>query len=469
MCGIFGAFNVKEAARITYFGLYALQHRGQESSGIVSSDGATLKIHKGTGLVAQVFKEKDFDYLKGNLAIGHNRYGTSGGGGSLHSQPVHKKNSRLAVAHNGNFPSTKKIKIFLKERHISIKGLNDSELIYELINYHLHKDNTLEESIKLSLPYLNGVFCLLILTPDKLAAFRDPFGIRPLSIGKSNGGYVFSSETCALNTVNAKFLREVKPGELVIASKKGLKSYQLLPPEQKLDIFEFVYFSRPDSKILGKSVNEIRKNLGKQLARECKINADVVIPVPDSAIPAALGFSMESGIPLDFGLIKNRYVHRTFIQPTQKLREREVEMKLNPLRNVLEGKDIIVVDDSIVRGTTSKKIVSMLRRAGAKSVHLLISSPPVKYPDFYGINTPNQKDLIASNLTHEQTTRFIGADSLCYLSYPGLIKATELPESLFCTSCFTGDYPIDIGDRKKGILYDIKVLRKGEENRSTYL
>lgn len=469
MCAVFGAFNVKEAARITYFGLYSLQHRGQESSGIVSSDGSSLRVHKGSGLVARVFNEKDFEYLKGNLAIGHNRYGTSGGGSFLHSQPVHRKNSHLALAHNGNFPTLKKIKSFLKDKGLATKKLNDSELVYELINFYLHKDLTLEESIKTSLPLLNGAFCLLILTPDKLAAFRDPCGIRPLCIGRANGGYVFSSETCALNTVNAKFIRYVKPGELVVASSKGLKSYQLFPPNLKLDIFEFVYFARPDSILLGKSVNEIRRNLGRQLAKEVKIKADIVIPVPDSAIPAAFGFSEQSGIKLEFGLIKNRYVHRTFIQPTQKLREREVEMKLNPLRHVLEGKEVIVIDDSIVRGTTSKRIVSILRRAGAKAVHLLISSPPVKYPDFYGINTPNQKDLIANNLTLEQITKFIGADSLHYLSYKGLIDATGLPEKLFCTSCFTGNYPIDIGEKKNGIIYDIKVGAGSEENRRTYL
>ena len=332
--------------------------------------------------------------------------------------------------------------------------------MYEAIRYFLLKGFELEDAIKECVPYFSGVYCLLVMTKDKIAAIRDACGIRPMVIGKLNGGFVISSETCALNTVGAQFIREISPGEMVIFTKSGMRSYKVLPPTQKIDIFEFVYFARPDSVILGKSVNEVRKNFGRRLAVEYPVKADIIVPVPDSGIPASLGYSEVSGIPFDFGLIKNRYVHRTFIQPTQKLREKDVEMKLNPMKHVLKDKRVVVIDDSIVRGTTSKKIVSMIRAAGARQVHLLISSPPVKYPDFYGINTPNQKDLIASTMTDSEITKFIGADSLYYLSFKGMIDATGLQESIFCTSCFSGEYPIDIGERMKNIEFEINIYRK---------
>jgi amidophosphoribosyltransferase len=289
------------------------------------------------------------------------------------------------------------------------------------------------------------------MTRDTLVALQDPYGIRPLSIGKLNGGYAFSSESCALDTVNATFIKDVGPGEMVVANKDGLKTYNLVKGDRKLDIFEFVYFARPDSTLLGKRIYEVRQNFGKTLAKEYPVKADVVIPVPESAIPAAIGYSMVSGIQYQQGLIKNRYIGRTFIMPDQRLRDRSVQMKLIPIPEVLKGKRVIVVDDSIVRGTTTGKIVKMLRNAGAKEVHVMISSPPVKYPDFYGINTPFQKDLIAANKTVEEICKIIGADSLNYLSYEGLIRSTELPESMFNTSMFTGFYPLDIKDRANEI------------------
>lgn len=459
-CAVFGVFGHETAARLTYFGLYAQQHRGQESSGIAASNGEKIRSHKNIGLVAQVYQESDFDKLGGSLAIGHNRYSTSGGTAIEHIQPVAGPNDIVATAHNGNLPDTKKLEKFLTSKGIGTEGYNDSGLMHQAIKYYLVKGYALERALEKTFPLFTGAFCLLVMTKNKIAAVRDRYGIRPLSIGKFNGGYIFSSETCALDTVNAKHVRDVRPGEMVVLSKKGMESIKLARPKQKLDIFEFVYFSRPDSILLGKRVYDVRKNLGRQLARECKIKADVVIPVPDSAIPAALGFSQESKIPFEYGLVKNRYIGRTFIMPDQKLRDRGVQMKLNPIGEIIKGKRIIVIDDSIVRGTTAKKLVKMIRDAGAKEVHLLSSCPPVRFPDFYGIDTPQQKDLIAANMTIPQIETYVGADTLRYLSYKGLIKATGLSEDLFCTSCFTGDYPIDIGEHAKFINFSVGQPRR---------
>lgn len=460
-CGVFGIFDKGiQAARVVHPALWALQHRGQESSGIASADGKTIYSHRGMGLVAHVYDENILKGLKGHIAIGHNRYATSHGSLPEHSQPVVTRDKILALAHNGNLPSVKKLEKFLKSRGISTDGHNDSELMHAAIKYYLVKGMSLEDAISKCFPLFTGVFSCVLMTKDKLAAVRDECGIRPLSLGKYNGGYVISSETCAFDTVQATFLRDVLPGELVIIDSKGIHSQQLVKANQKLDIFEFVYFARPDSILLGRRVNEVRKNFGRELAREHKIKADVVIPVPDSAIPAALGFSQESGIPFDHGLIKNRYIHRTFIQPTQKLRENSVGLKLNPIKEVLEGKRVVVIDDSIVRGTTSKKLVELLRLAGAKEVHFLVSSPPVKYPDFYGINTPDQKELIAAFMTIPQIKEYIGADSVGYLSYDGMIKATSLPSQSFSSSCFNGIYPISIHERKNEIKFSTKTKFK---------
>ena len=455
-CGVFGIFDPGfEASRIVHPALWALQHRGQESSGIASSDGKTIRIHRGMGLVAHVYDEKALKNLKGYIAIGHNRYSTSHGSLPEHSQPVITKDGLLALAHNGNLPTTRALEKFLKSHGIPTHGHNDSELIHEAIKYYLVKGFSVEKAIQECWPLFTGAFCLLIMTKNKLVALRDSKGIRPLSIGKFNGGWVVSSETCAFDTIGATLVRDVRPGEMVVFDKNGLESHQLAEGEQRLDIFEFVYFSRPDSVLLGQSVNEVRKNLGRNLARECPIEADVVIPVPDSAIPAALGYSEVSGIVFDHGFVKNRYIHRTFIRPTQKLREKDVNLKLNTMPQVLKGKRVIVIDDSIVRGTTSRQIVEMVRRGGAKEVHLLISSPPIRFPDFYGINTPRQNELIAARMSVEDIKSFVGADSLYYLSYPGLIAATGLPEYVFSTSCFTGVYPIDIRERSREINFDI--------------
>jgi amidophosphoribosyltransferase len=451
-CGVFGIYSHNaDAARITYFGLFALQHRGQEASGISASDGKKIRTHKATGLVTHVYEESHLKKLKGFMAIGHNRYSTSGASVSDHVQPVIDNNDILSLAHNGNIPDTDNIKRFLKSKGIFIKGLNDSELIHKAIRYYLVRKFSLEDSVKHVFPLLKGAFCILILTKNKLLALRDKNGIRPLSLGKLNGGYVVSSETCAMDTVDAKFLRDIAPGEMVVVDQNGLKSYELAKPDQKLDIFEFIYFCRPDSILLGQQVYTVRKNLGYLLAKEHPVKADVVIPVPDSAIPAAIGYAEASKIRFDFGLSKNRHIGRTFITPNKRLRDRAVQMKLNPVKEIISGKRVVVVDDSIVRGTTAQRLVEMLFDSGAKEVHMLSSCPPYTFPDFYGIDTPKQKDLIASQMSIQKMKQSLNATSLHFLSFKSLIEATNLPESVFCTSCFTGKYPIDIGKNKKFI------------------
>ena len=447
-CGVFGVYGKGlEAARLTHIGLWALQHRGQESSGICSSNGRSLFVHKDAGLVAHVYDEASLNKLRGHIAIGHNRYATSGSPLSHHHQPVTQPGSLLALAHNGNLPSTQKLERFLRGRHFDTSTMNDSEMMHAALQAYLMEGETIERAIELAFPLFTGVFSLVIMTNTKLVAVRDSCGVRPLSIGQLDDGYVVSSETCAIDAVMADYVRDVEPGEMVVIDNKGLHSHPLAPGGTKLDIFEFIYFARPDSTLLGKSVNQVRQQLGERLAVEHPISADVIIPVPDSGIPAAIGYARQSGIPFDHGFVKNRYIHRTFIRPAQSLRERDVNIKLNPLESVIAGKDVIIVDDSIVRGTTSKKIVTMVRRAGAKRVHMLVSSPPVRYPDFYGINTPKPSDLLASRLTHAQIEEYIGADSIGYLSMEGMLTATDLPVEQFNTSCFSGEYPVAIGSK----------------------
>ena len=445
-CGVFGAYGQSlEAARLVHTGLWTLQHRGQESSGISVSDGMAIKTHKGPGLVAHVYDEEALRGLTGHIAIGHNRYSTSGGAASVHSQPVNSEQNLVVLAHNGNLPGVSRLLNFLQGEGISTDGANDSELMHRALEFHLAKGASLEAAARECFALFTGVFSMLMMTRNELAAMRDARGIRPLSLGAVEGGLVFSSETCAIDAVGGKLLRDVRPGELIVVDEAGLRSTQITAGEEKLDIFEFVYFARPDSVLLGRRVNEVRRNLGRNLAREHPVNADVVIPVPDSGIPAALGYAAETGIALDFGLLKNRYIHRTFIRPAQSLRESGVRMKLNPIPEVLRGRSVAVVDDSIVRGTTARQIVELMRRGGAKAVHFLVSSPPVRFPDFYGIDTPKPDELIAAAMSGEDTRKVIGADSLAYLSYKGMIQATGWPESRFSTSCFNGIYPVDIG------------------------
>ncbi len=451
-CAVFGMYGSNnEASRTTYYGLWALQHRGQESSGIAASDGKKIHRHAANGLVANVYRNEDLDKLPGTIAIGHNRYATSGDSRELYNQPIINSSKSFAFAHNGNLPDTTKLVAFLTKNGKETKHLNDSHMMAEAIDHFLAITNNLEQAIIKSYPLFDGVFSAVAMDKNKLIAFRDKCGIRPLSIGKLGDGYVIASETCAFDTIGATFLRTIKPGELVVIDKNGLHSHQVVEGSQKLDIFEFVYFARPDSVMLGQRVNKVRERFGAEMAKEFSIDADVVIPVPDSAIPAAIGYAHATGIPFDMGLIKNRYIHRTFIEPTAEMRRRDVKMKLNPVLESIAGKRVVLVDDSIVRGTTMRQVVQMVRDAGAKELHVLISCPPVRFPDFYGINTPDQHDLISARLSVSETRDYLGADSLHFLSYDGMIRATGLPSSSFSTSCFNGVYPIAIGKHAENV------------------
>jgi amidophosphoribosyltransferase len=448
-CAVFGVFGRQlDVSRLTFFGLFALQHRGQESSGIAVSNGNSLLCYKNMGLVTHVYNEETIQSLKGHIAIGHNRYSTSAGSHIKHAQPVMTQNGLLSLAHNGNLPSVTALKEFLEAKDIPTEDHSDSELMAKAISYYLDHGENIQEAVKKSWPLFTGAFSITMMTKDSLVAIRDEYGIRPLSLGKLDGGYVVASETCAFKTIGAEFIREINPGEMVIINDQGVESVKLGEAKTKVDIFEFVYFARPDSEILGKSVYQVRHNCGLQLAKEYPIEADIVIPVPETAMPVAIAYSKASGIPFETGLIKNRYIHRTFIQPEQHARELGVKMKLTPLTEVLTGKRVIVIDDSIVRGTTSKQIVKMIFEAGAKEVHFLISSPPVKFPDFYGIDTPDQQHLIGSHKTVDEIRDYLGATSLYFLSLKGLVEATGLPQEQFCLSCFNGEYPIDLKEKK---------------------
>ena len=453
-CGVFGVYGKGlDVARSTYFGLYALQHRGQESSGIAVADGKKITCYKHMGLVAQVFSEDVIAGLSGYLAIGHNRYSTAGGSKLEHAQPLIAEDESFALAHNGNVPSTVALEEYLRAHTIDPSSFSDSRMIVEAIATAHKNTRDIEEAIREVYPLMTGAFSILIATKDKIIAIRDQCGIRPLSIAQLGEGWVVSSETCAMHTVGATFMRDVTPGEMVVIDGKGLRALQLAPANQKLDVFEFVYFARPDSELLGRSVYEVRRGFGARLAREYRIEADVIIPVPETAIPVAIGYSRESNIPLEMGLMKNRYIHRTFIQPEQRLREESVRLKLTPIPKIIRGKRVIVIDDSIVRGTTSKQIVKMLFGAGAREVHFVVSSPPVKFPDFYGIDTPKQGNLLAASKTVPEMQRFLGATTLQFLSYQGLVDSVGVPELHLNTSCFTGIYPIDLKERVKEVRY----------------
>jgi len=464
-CAVFGIIGSKtdkrtglEAARLTFYGLWALQHRGQESSGIASSDGKEMHRHAAPGLVATVYREEDLEQLPGHIAIGHNRYSTSGGTDDFYNQPFVDHTRKIAFAHNGNLPDWTKLEEFLTARGVKLDKLNDSSMMSSAIGCYMDDGLDLVDAIKKAYPLFTGVFSAVIMDTKRLITFRDPCGVRPLSIGKLDGGYAVASETCAFDTVGAEFIRDVEPGEMVVISEDGIESHQVVKGEQKLDIFEMVYFARPDSLLLGKRVDMVRQEFGRVMAREFPIEADVIVPVPDSGIPAGLGYSQASGIPFEMALIKNRYIHRTFIRPTAQLRERDLKMKLNPVIELMKDQRVVLVDDSIVRGTTMRHLVSMVFEAGAKEVHLLISSPPVRYPDFYGINTPKQSELLAAYMTEKEMGEYVGATSLSFLSFDGMMKATGLPASSFTASCFTGDYPIPIGLRAK----EIVKLKPGE-------
>jgi amidophosphoribosyltransferase len=441
-CGVFGIYGHPDSANLTYLGLYALQHRGQESAGIVSTDGKELFCQKEMGLVADIFTEDRIKKLPGYAAIGHNRYSTTGDSISINIQPllVNFALGGLAVAHNGNIVNAGILKAELEAYGSIFQSTMDSEVVIHLIAQS--RMATLHERIVDALQHLQGSYSLLLLAEDELIGVRDPQGFRPLVLGKVGDAYVLASETCALDLIEATYIREIEPGEMVFINGSGVTStFPFKQKEPSHCIFEFIYFARPDSIVFGQNVYSLRKEFGRQLARESSVPADVVIPVPDSGVPAALGYAEESGIPFDLGLIRNHYVGRTFIEPRQSIRHFGVKIKLNPVRDALKGKRVVVVDDSIVRGTTSKKIIKMIRNAGASEVHMRISSPPTTHPCYYGIDTPTRQELIASSHSIEEIRKYITADTLGYITLDGVKKVVNKPMN-YCVACFCGDYPV---------------------------
>ncbi len=444
-CGVFGIFaRGEDVARITFFGLFALQHRGQESAGIAVSDGHSAKLYKGMGLVSQVFNEENLAPLTGHIAIGHTRYSTADASRPISAGPFLLESALgpIALAHNGNLVNTEELRQKLFERGVGLASSCDSEVMIQMLAGA--QGDTWEDRIRDMMSAALGAYSLTILTRDSLIAVRDPWGFRPLSMGRLNGGWVVASESCALETVGAREIEEVSPGSIVIMNDEGRRVVQgREPSKSSLCIFEYIYFARPDSIIDGQLIHEVRQRLGRQLAREHPVEADLVIGVPDSATAAAVGYAQEAGIPYSEGLMKNRYIGRTFIQPSDRLRKAGVALKFNPLRQVLEGKRVVVVDDSIVRGNTSRPTVELLRRAGAAEVHLRISSPPIRHPCFMGVDMATYDELIAHRLSVKEIEQTIGADTLGYLSLEGMIEALGRPLDRFCTACFSGEYPFE--------------------------
>ena len=442
-CGLFGVCGSPSASRPVYMGLYALQHRGQESAGIITSDGTCFHGYKALGLVVECFDEDTLADLTGHLAVGHNRYSTTGSTTSSNIQPlvVDIRGVPVAIAHNGNLVNARELRTGMEKQGSIFQSTMDSEVVLHLMARAGTED--IPDMIEKALHSIRGAYCLLLLTPDSVIAVRDPLGFRPLCYGHTGRDLFFSSETCGLDVVGAAYQREIMPGEMVIARDGKVTSKIIAPSERRAYcVFELIYFSRPDSVVFGVSVDAVRKALGRRLAREYPASADLVISIPDSSNAAALGYSMESGIQLELGLIRNHYVGRTFIYPTKELRDNRVRIKFNPVRELVRGKRVVVVDDSIVRGTTSKKLMQMLRGCGVKEIHLRISSPPITFPCFYGIDTPDRDELIAANCSVEEIRQYLEVDSLGYLSVEGLLGSTGLPPEDFCVACFTGDYPV---------------------------
>ena len=497
-CAVFGIYDEnKDVGRLTYFALQALQHRGQESAGIATGDGELVMVNKDLGLVTQVFKESDFAALTGTVAIGHARYSTSGGADSWEAAQPHLStigNDIIALAHNGTLVNTAHLRVELIERGIQFRSATDSEVAAKLIGYFTQQSHHMREGIRRTMELIEGAYAMVLITADSLYAFRDPNGIRPLVLGQfDDGGYTVASETCALDIVGARYLRDVRPGEVVRINAKGLVSEQAVPARRYTPcIFEHVYFARPDSVFDGCNIQQSRVWMGRVLAQEASCEADMCIGVPDSGVPGAIGYARESGIPYAQGIVKNRYVGRTFIQPTQELRQMGIRLKLNPLRSVIAGRRLVVIDDSIVRGNTSKQLVKMLREAGATEVHMRIVSPEVKWPCFYGIDTDTQDQLISANKDVEGVRAFIGADSLAFLSLPGLIscigmqgdaghsilepglqgtpihhvECEDCSDATFCTACFNGVYPVHIpeGFSAGSFFEGTRPLRNGDDN-----
>ena len=457
-CGVAAIYGHPEASKLAYLSLYALQHRGQESAGIASANGDHIELHKAMGLVSDIFTAEALARIPGSAAIGHTRYSTTGDSALLNAQPIRVECSKgkIALAHNGNIVNAHEIRSQLEHQGSIFQTTSDTEVIVHLIARS--KEETLAAAMSDSLRRIEGAFSLVMLTPDRVFAARDPRGFRPLVMGRIPGhsehhkdAIVFASETCAFDLIGAVYEREVKPGELVIVGPEGVHS-RFYAPQQPMSscVFEHVYFSRPDSMVFGRSVQQSRDAMGRQLALESPVDADIVIPIPDSGVTAAMGFSYQSGIPIQFGLIRNHYVGRTFIEPEQRVRDFGVRLKLNPVRHVIEGKRVVLIDDSIVRGTTSRKIVRMVRDAGATEVHMRISCPPTVSPCYYGVDTPSKNQLIAANKSVEEIREYIGANSLAYLSLEGLRKAAGEGDAVkYCTACYTGKYPtnlVDVGE-----------------------
>ena len=446
-CGVVGVYAPGEdVARIAFFGLHALQHRGQESAGIATSDGERIYHHTSMGLVAQAFRETDLESLHGHIAVGHTRYSTTGSSFLRNAQPVLSKGQEIEIAlgHNGNVINAVELKQELAQAGYDFSATTDSEIVAHLITYAPAR--TWPERMAYCMRRLQGAYSLVLMTKDTLIGVRDPLGVRPLCLGKLNGGWIIASESCALDHTGARFIREIDPGETIVIDQEGLHSFHWSGSGEKRAscIFELIYFARPDSIFDHRQVYASRMAMGRELAKEYPVEADMVIGVPDSAIAAAVGYSQESGLPYGEGLLKNRYVGRTFIQPDQRLREMGVRLKFNPLREMLEGKRIVVVDDSIVRGTTTPHVVSLLRKGGATEVHLRVCAPPIMWPCHFGVDLATRKELIAANMTVEEIRKFVGADSLGYLNHEGLLRAVDLPKSNYCMACFTGNYPVPV-------------------------
>jgi amidophosphoribosyltransferase len=442
-CGVFGIFGHPEAANLTYLGLYALQHRGQESAGLATADGEKVRVLRAMGHVAEAFDERALEGLPGHIAIGHTRYSTAGESRLQNAQPIliDCAHGQIAIAHNGNLVNAQELRDRLVRDGSIFQTSSDTEVVLHL--YARSREPSVEEALIESISQVTGAFSFTLVTKDRLIAARDPHGFRPLALGRLGDAYIVSSETCALDLIGATYLRDVEPGEVVVISDGGLRSLRPFPPAPLAHcIFEHVYFARPDSYVFGKSVNEVRTEMGRVLARESSVPADVVCPIPDSGVCGATGFAEASGLPMEMGLIRNHYVGRTFIQPQQAIRHFSVKIKLNPVRSVLEGRRVVLIDDSIVRGTTSRKIVKMVRASGAKEVHMRIACPPTISPCFYGVDTPSKSELIAATHSIEQIREFIEADTLAYLSLDGLLETVAPASGSYCTSCYTGNYPV---------------------------
>ncbi len=462
-CAVFGIYGSEQAALMTYLGLYSLQHRGQESSGIISSDGGKLYEHKAMGLVSKVFDKETLDRLTGHLAIGHNRYSTTGGSSVVNIQPfmVDCKIGKIAVAHNGNLVNAVELRNEMEEDGSIFRSTMDSEVLLHLIARS--KAETVEEMVIEALRQVRGAFSLIFMLKDRIIAARDPHSFRPLSLGRDGDTWIVASESCAFDLIGAEYVREIEPGEVLVIDGREPRSMKFAEPASNLSrcIFEFIYFSRPDSRVFGENVDKVRRKLGRKLAEEAPAPADIVISVPDSSNTIALGFSEGSGLKFELGLIRNHYVGRTFIQPRQDERDWDVRIKFNPVRGILEGRSIVVVDDSIVRGSTMRKLVSMIRGAGAEQVHLRIGSPAITHSCYYGIDTPTRGELIASSHNVEEIRQYLGVDSLHYLSREGLLSCVDDPEN-YCTACFCGDYPVErkgnyskhVFDEKTGGVWD---------------